>query len=70
MNNKKIRKEVIRRAEELHFNPEKQSSFRKNRRSILTALNNVLVTDISRQMRLLLRINNKDTQECYDRIVI
>ena len=37
------------RAEELQLILEKQSGSRKNRRSVLTAVKNVLVTNISRQ---------------------
>ena len=36
----------------------------------MTALNNFLVTDISRQTRLHLRINSNDAQDCYDPIVL
>ena len=49
MNNKKIGKEVIQRAEELNLIPKNQSGSRKGRRSVLTALNDFLVIDISRQ---------------------
>ena len=70
MNNKKIGKEVIQRTEELHLIPEEQSMSRKGRRSVLIALNKVLVTDISRQTRLPLAINSNDAQACYDRIVL
>ena len=48
MNNKKIGKEVMRRAEELNLIPDDQDGSRKYRRSVLTALNKVIVTDISR----------------------
>ena len=36
----------------------------------MTALNKFLVTDISRQTRLHLRINSNDAQACYDRIIL
>ena len=36
----------------------------------MTALNKVLVIDISRQTRLPLTINSNDAQACYDRIVL
>ena len=52
------------------FIPEEQSGSRKWRQSVLTALNKVLVTDISRQIRQLLTINRNDAQACYDRIVL
>ena len=70
MNNNKIGKEVIRREEELHLIPEDQSGSRRGRRSVLIALNKVLVIDISRQNRLPLTINRNDAQACYDRIVL
>lgn len=70
MNNNKIGKEVIRQAEELHLIPEDQSGSRRGRRSVLTALNKILVIDISRQNRLPLTINMNDAQGCYDRIVL
>ena len=52
--------------------PEEQSRSRKHRRSGLAASNKVLVTDISRQLRLRLRltITSNDAQACYDRIVL
>ena len=70
MNNKTIEKEVMRQAEKLDLIPDDQNGSRKNRRSVLTALNKVIVTDISRQMRLPLSMISNDTQACYDRIVI
>ena len=72
MNNKKIGREVIRKAEELKMIPEEQSRSRKHRRSGLAASNKVLVTDISRQLRLRLplTITSNDAQACYDRIVL
>ena len=48
MNNTQLGKEFMRRAEELNLIPDEQSSSRKNKRYILTALNKVLVADISR----------------------
>ena len=70
VNNKKIGKEVIQRAEELHSIPGEQSGSRKGKRPVLTALNKVLVTDISRQTRLPLTINSSDAQAYYDCIVL
>ena len=70
MNNKKIGKEVTRRSKELNLIPNDQDGSRKHRRSVLTAINKVIVTDISRQMRLPLTITSNDAQACYDRIVL
>ena len=70
MNNKKIGKEVMRRAEELNFIPDDQDGSKKHRRSVLTALNKVIVTDTSRQIHLPLTITSNDAQACYDRIVL
>ena len=70
MNNKKTGRDVIRRAEELHLIPEEQSGSRKHRRAVLTALNKVLVTDISRQLRLPLTVTSNDAKACFDRIVL
>ena len=46
MNNKTIEKEVMRQAEKLDLIPDDQNGSRKKRRSVLTALNKVIVTDI------------------------
>ena len=70
MNNNKIGKEVIRRVEELHLILVDQSGSRKGRRSVLTELNKILVTDISRQTRLPITIKFNDAQACYDRIIL
>ena len=61
---------MIQWAEELHFILEEQSGSRKRRRSVLTALNKVLVIEISRQTRLPLTINSNDDHVCYDRFVL
>ena len=61
---------MIQRTEELHLIPEEQLGSRKGRRSVLTTLNKVLVTDIPRQTRLPLRINSNDAQAWYDCIVL
>ena len=50
--NMNLKKEVIRRPEELYLIPEEQSRSRKGRQSVLTALNKVLVTYISRQTQV------------------
>ena len=60
----------MRQIEELNLIPDDQDGSRKHRRSVLTALNKVIVTDISRQMRLPLTITSNDSQACYDRIVL
>ena len=70
MNNKKIGKEVMRQAEKLDLIPDDQNGSPKHRRSVLTALNKVIVTDISRQMRLLIPITSNDPQACYYYIVL
>ena len=69
-NNKKIGRDVIQRAEELHLIPEEQSGSQKNRQAILTVLNKVLVTNISRQLRVPSTVTSNDTKPCYDRIVL
>ena len=68
MNNKKTGRDVIQRAEELHFIPEEKSGSRNHRRLVLTALNRVLVTNISRQLRLPLTATSNDAKACFDRI--
>ena len=60
----------MRRAEEFNLMSNEQLGSRKNRPSILIALNKILVISISRQMRLPLTINSNDAQACYDRIVL
>ena len=70
MNKKKTGRYVLQRAEELHFIPEEQSGSRNNRRTVLTALNKVLVTDIYRQLRLPLTVTSNDAKAYYDRIVL
>ena len=60
----------MRQTEELDLIPDDQNGSRKKRRSVLTALNKVIVTDIYWQMRLPLSMTNNDAQACYDRIVI
>ena len=60
----------MRRVEELNLIPDDQDRSRKHRRSVLTALNKVIVTDISRQMHLYLIIPSNDAQACYDLIVL
>jgi len=60
----------MRRTEGLQLLPEEQSSLWKIRRSVLTALNKILVTDFSRQSRLLLTINSNDDQAYHDRIIL
>ena len=61
---------MIQRAEELNLIPEKQSGSIKGRRSVLIALNKVLVTAISRQTIPPLTISSNDAHACYDRIVL
>ena len=54
----------------MHLIPREQSESRKNRRTVLTVLNKILVTDISRQLRLPLIVTSNDGKACYDRIVL
>ena len=61
---------MIRGVEELNLIPEDQSGSRKGRRSVLTALNKILVTYISRQTQLPITIKSNDAQACYDRIIL
>ena len=58
INNNKIGKEVMRRAERNNQVPGKIEG------SILTTLNKLLVTEIFRKMRLSLTINSNDAKVC------
>lgn len=67
MNDRKIGREVMRKAEELKMILEEQSGSRKHRRSRLTALNKLLVIYISRKIRPPLTITSNDAHNCYDK---
>ena len=60
----------MRQTEELDLIPDDQNGSRKNRRSVLTALNKAIVTDISRHIQLPISITSNDVQACYDRTVL
>ena len=60
----------MRQAEALDLILNDQNDSRKNRRSVLIALNEVIVADIAQYMRLPLSITSNDAQACYDRIVL
>ena len=70
MNNKKIGRNVMQQAEELDLIPNDQNGSRKNRRSVLIALNKVIIIDISQQMRQPITITSNDDQSYYDCIVL
>ena len=60
----------MRQTEELDLIPDDQNGSRKNRRSVLTALNKAIVKDTSRQMQLPISITSNDVQAWYDRTVL
>ena len=70
MNNKKTGKEAMANAEKFNLIPSEQAGSRKNHRSILTALNKVLSTDLVRARKLPTIIIFNDAKSCYDRIVL
>jgi hypothetical protein len=68
-NNKKLGRDVMHHAEELHLLPPDQGGSRKDHRSNELGLNKVLAFDLMRQLRQAGALCCNDAKSCYDRIV-
>ena len=68
--NKRLGRELLRRAEELLQVPGEAYGSRKLHRAIDCALNKVLSNNVIRQLKLIAALTGTDAKSCYNRIVL